>query len=63
MLFKTKFSKTVGRYRLHPGPRPSGLGTARGAVALVGPRVGRPRAGAVADAVSGPVGERGGLVG
>ena len=35
-----------------PGPRPSGLGAARGAVALVGPRVGRHRAGAVAGAVS-----------
>ena len=32
--------------------RPSGLGAARGAVALVGPRVGRHRAGAVANAVS-----------
>ena len=55
--------RAVGGRGLRLGPRLPGLGAARGAVALVGPRVGRPRAGAVEDAVSGPVGERGGLVG
>ena len=55
--------RAVGGRGLRLGPRPPGLGAARSAAALVGPRVGRPRAGAVANAVSGTVGERGGLVG
>ena len=41
-----------GSRRLHPRPRPAGVDAARGAVALVGPRVGGRRAGTVADAMS-----------
>ena len=53
--------RAIGGRGMRLGPRPPGLGAARGAVALVGPHVGRPRAGAVANAVSGTVGERGGV--
>ena len=52
MVGDPRHGRAVGGGRLHPGPRPTGLGPAGRAVAVVRPRVGGRRAGAVAALLS-----------